>query len=275
MSTPLFFQNIGSENPRTIVFLHGGGAAGWTWDPVVAKMQDFHCLVPDLPEHGRSMEVKPFTINGSADLVADLIRSQAPGGRAHVVGLSEGAQITVALLSRHPEVIDHAVVSSAILRPIPMVSWMFTPKVAGFSYDISIPPFKKSDWWIRLNMKYSAAIPDAYYPQFKQAFQNYTRDSFVHLMVENQSFRLPAGLDKANVPVLVVAGKKEYRQMIESAHDLLAALPRATGRQVSLGPNSSLGQEHNWSMTNPDLFARTVRAWVTDQPLPSELLPLA
>jgi pimeloyl-ACP methyl ester carboxylesterase len=274
MSASLYFQNIGSENASTILFLHGGGAAGWTWDPVVAKMQDFHCLVPDLPEHGRSMDVKPFSINGSADLVADLIRSQAPGGRAHVVGLSEGAQITVALLSRHPEVIDHAIVSSAILLPIPMVSWMFTPKVAGFSYDISIPPFKNNDWWIRLNMKYSAAIPEAYFPQFKQTFQTYTRDSFIHLMVENQSFRLPSGLDKADVPVLVVAGKKEYSQMIQSACDLVAALPHATGRLVTLGSKSSLGQEHNWSMTAPELFARTVRAWVTDQPLPVELLPL-
>jgi pimeloyl-ACP methyl ester carboxylesterase len=234
----------------------------------------FHCLAPDLPEHGQSMDVKPFSIAGSADLVADLIRNRVPGGRAHVVGLSEGAQITVALLSRHPEVIDHAIVSSAILRPMPLVSWMFTPKVAGISYDMSIPPFKNSDWWIRLNMKYAAAIPEAYFPKFKEAFQSYTRDSFVHLMVENQSFRLPAGLEKANVPVLVIAGKKEYREMIQSVRDLVAALPRATARLVSLGQKSSLGQEHNWSMNAPELFTRTVRAWVTDQPLPAELLPL-
>jgi len=272
---PLYITETGSPDKPAIVFLHGGGGGGWMWQPQMVQLAaSFHCLAPDLPEHGHSMDVKPFTITGSADLVADLIRSQVAGGRAHVVGLSEGAQVTVALLSRHPEVIDHAIVSSAIMLPMPMVSWMFTPQVAGFSYDISIPPFKNSDWWIRLNMKYAAAIPDSYYPQFKHAFQSYTRDSFVHLMVENQSFRQPAGLEKAKVPVLVLAGKKEYRQMIQSARNLLAALPNATGRLVSLGPKSSLGQEHNWSMTAPELFTSTVRAWVTDQPLPAELSPL-
>ncbi len=272
---PLYITETGPVDQSSIVFLHGGGGGGWMWQPQMEQLGDsFHCMAPDLPEHGQSMDVKPFSITGSADLVADLIRSRVPGGRAHVVGLSEGAQVTVALLSRHPEVIDHAIVSSAILRPIPMVSWMFTPQMAGLSYDISIPPFKNVEWWIRLNMKYSAAIPEAYFPQFKQAFQNYTRDSFVHLMVENQNFRLPSGLDQAKVPVLVVAGKKEYKEMIQSARDLIAALPHATGRLVSLGARSSLGQEHNWSMTAPDLFTRTVRAWVTDQPLPEELLPL-
>lgn len=272
----LFTLESGSAQNPAIVFLHGGGGGGWMWQPQLDSLSDaFHCLAPDLPEHGRSMDVKPFSILGSAEQVAELIRTRAPGGKAHVIGLSEGAQITVALLSRFAERVDRAVISSAILRPMPLVSWMFTPKMAAISYDLGIPPFKKVDWWIRLNMKYAAAIPDSYFPQFKEAFQSYTRDAFVHLMVENQSFRMPAGLERVTVPTLVVVGKKEYREMIQSARDLVATLPHATGRMVSLGSQSSLGQEHNWSMNAPDLFSRTVRAWVTGQPLPAELLPLS
>lgn len=271
----LYTHESGSANNPTIVFLHGGGGGGWMWEPQMKELSDtFHCLAPDLPEHGQSMDVKPFSIAGSAEMIADLIRTRLPGGKAHVVGLSEGAQITVAMLSKFPEVIDHAIISSAILRPMPLVSWMFTPRMAAISYDIAIPPFKNNDWWIRLNMKYAAAIPDAYFLKFKEAFQGYTRDSFVHLMAENQAFRMPSGLGKANVPTLVVVGKKEYREMIDSGRDLVAVLPRASGRMVSLGKKSSLGQEHNWSMNAPELFTRMVRAWVTDQPLPAELLPL-
>ncbi len=270
----LYTFETGSAAYPAIVFLHGGGTPSWMWQPQMSNLSDaFYCLAPDLPEHGHSMDVKPFTIQGSAAMVADLIREKAPGGKAHVVGLSEGAQITVALLSQAPEVVDHAIVSSAILRPAPF-SWMLTPGMIGLMYDLSVPPFKHSDWWIRLNARYAAAIPDEYFPLQKANFQAMTRDSFVHLMVENQAFRMPPGLEKVTVPTLVVVGKKEYKSMIESGRDLVKALPNACGRMVSLGKGSSMAKEHNWGMNAPDLFNRTVRAWVTGQPLPAELLPL-
>jgi pimeloyl-ACP methyl ester carboxylesterase len=90
------------------------------WQPQVEALQaDYHLLVPDLPEHGRSAAVKPFTITGSVELVAELIRTQAHGGKAHIVGLSEGAQIGVALLAAAPELVDHAMLSSALVREMP------------------------------------------------------------------------------------------------------------------------------------------------------------
>ena len=94
------------------------------------------------------------------------------------------------------------------------------------------------------------------------------------MMVTNLRFRLPSGLEKANVPVLVVVGKKEYKQMQDSGRDLLKALPHAKGVMVTLGPGSSLAKEHNWALTAPDFFTATLRAWVEDQPLPAGLLPL-
>ena len=271
----LYTRESGSAQNPAIVFLHGGGAGGWMWQPQLDALSDaFYCLAPDLPEQGRSMEIKPFSIQDSVERVAGLIRECVPGGKAHVVGLSEGAQITVALLGRFPEVVDRAVISSALLRPMPWLAWMFSPKMAALSYELGIPPFKKNDWWIRLNMKYSAAIPEDYFPQFKEVFQNYTRDGFVHLMVENLAFRMPAGLEKVTNPTLVIVGRQEYPEMIQSGRDLVNTLPNATGRMVNLGSSASLGKEHNWSMNAPELFSRTVRAWLTGQPLPNELLPL-
>jgi pimeloyl-ACP methyl ester carboxylesterase len=264
----------GPEDAPTILFLHGGGGGAWNWRPVIERLAEYRCLAPDLPEHGRSAAVKPFNIPETAASMAALVRAQAPGGKAHVVGLSEGAQVAVAMLASAPQVMTTALISSALLRPLPG-SWMFTPGMIAWSYRLSVPPFRNNDGWIRLNMKYAAGVPETYFAEFKRDFQALTEEGFTHVMLENQRFRLPGGLEKANLPVLVLAGKKEYAAMRKSAQDLGAALPQATVRLIDLGKGASLAHEHNWCLTAPDRFAETVRAWLEREPLPEFLRPTA
>lgn len=264
----------GPTDAPVILFLHGGGAGAWTWQPVIQRLAEFRCLAPDMPEHGRSTAVRPFSIADTAARMADLIRAHAPGGKAHVVGLSEGAQVVVTMLANAPDVISSAVVSSALLRPLPG-AWMMTPGMIRWSFRLSVPPFRNNDWWIRLNMKHAAGVPEAYFAQFKRDFQAMTEDGFTHVMLENQHFCLPSGLENANVPVLALAGSREYAAMRQSAADLGAALPQATVRWIDLGENSTLAQQHNWCLFAPERFAETVRAWVDQSPLPGYLQPPA
>ena len=274
-ASDLYFEAFGPPKAPSIVFLHGGGVAGWMWRKQVEALQgSYHCLTPDLPEQGENVarDPQPFTPAGAAQQIAKFIRSQAHGGKAHVVGLSEGAQVTVELLSQAPEVVDHAMVSSAMLRPMWMLK-LYTPGLVAWSYRWFVTPFKNNDGWIRLNMR-SNGISDEYYQDFKRVFQTTTEASLVHLMFAGFNYRLPAGLEKAHQAVLVVVGNKEYKEMQQSGRDLLAALPNARGVIVSLGPKATLAQEHSWAMTAPHLFTTTLQAWIEDRPLPVELKPL-
>lgn len=266
----LHVRESGPAGAPTIVFLHGGGGAGWMWQPQVEQLDTWHCLVPDLPEHGLSGQESPFTIEETAERIAELIRARAHGGRAHVVGLSLGAQVTVALLGIVPEVVDRAIVSSALVRPLPG-SRLMTPRVLALTHRWLVRPFRHSAWWIRLNMKYAAGIPDRYYPQFSRSFRELTASGFANVMVANQRFRLPSGLGGIQVPTLIVVGRKERGVMHHSARDLAAAIPGATACEVIHEPAMSMAAEHNWNPTAPDLFTQTVRAWIAGEPLPSAL----
>lgn len=267
----LYFKSIYEENNTTLLFLHGGGGAGWMWQPVVERLTEYHCLVADLPEHGGSMQVKPYSMALAASKAAELIHGQAHGGKAIVIGLSEGAQVAVQMLATCPEVIEKAVISSALLLPMPGAGMYSSRGLISALFKMSVPPFRDSDWWIRLNMKYAAGIPDAFYPQFKAGFQEMTESQFVNLLVANQTFRMPEGIENADVPALIVCGSHEYKAMKDSARNLHSKLNGSQFFQINLGKASNLASEHNWAMTAPQAFANTIRNWLNGQPLPDEL----
>lgn len=267
----LTFKSYHDEAKTTLLLLHGGGGAGWMWQPVVDRLPEFHCLVPDLPEHGGSQQVKPFSMAFAAEKTTEIVREQAHGGRAVVIGLSEGAQVVVQMLATCPEVIEKAVISSALLLPMPGAKMYSSPGLISALFKMSVPPFRNSDWWIKLNMKYAAGIPDVFYPQFKADFQAMTESQFVNLMVANQTFRMPEGIENAKVPALIVCGSHEYKAMKDSTQILASRLTGSQVYQINLGPGSSLASEHNWAMTAPQAFADTIRNWLDGQPLPPVL----
>lgn len=257
---PLYVKETGPTNAPTIVFLHGGGISGWMWEPQLEQLQDYHCLIPDLPEHGQSVNLKPFSMQDAVARVSELIRRRAHGRCAHVIGLSLGGQIAVALLATAPEIVDHAIVSGTLVRPIPGLS------LVNAMVKLYLP-VKDLDFMIRANMQ-PLGLPEKYFAHMKEDTRLMTADGLARVFTENMRFRLPASLNRANVPTLVMAGQVEYGIMRKSACDLVKTMPKA---QAYLAPKVG----HAWNIQNPTLFNRVVRAWITDQSLPPELLPLS
>jgi pimeloyl-ACP methyl ester carboxylesterase len=246
----------------TICFLHGGGVSGWMWRPQVEALQDsYHCLIPDLPEHGKS----------AARRIAELIRERAHGACAHVIGLSEGAQVTVQILGCAPEVVDHAIISSALVHPLPGIG-LLGPRALALIFTLFAAPFQDSDWYVRLNMRYGNAFPEQYFREVREDTRGMTAASFTHMLLENQRFRIPAGLDQVQVPALIAAGQHELPVVRQSARDLAATLPAGQGYLVAFSKRAA--EEHSWNLCRPDLFNAVTRAWLTGQSLPPALIPL-
>jgi pimeloyl-ACP methyl ester carboxylesterase len=265
----LSVSESGHATSPSICFLHGGGVSGWMWRPQVEALKDsYHCLVPDLPEHGRSAGVRPFTIADTALRIARIIRERGHGGRAHVIGLSEGAQVTVQLLSIAPEVVDHAIVSSASLHPLRTFGLM-SPMALGLTYWLFVAPFKHSERYVRWNMRGTGTVPDHYFSDVRTDIGEMTAGAFIHMTRQNQDFRLPSGLERVQSPTLVIAGRHEYDVMRRSAKELAAVLPHAQGYFVSV--DQRLAHEHSWNLWAPDLFTAATYAWIEDRPLPPGL----
>lgn len=260
----LYIKETGKSNDETIVFLHGDGIAGWMWDEQLKAFSDYHCIVPDLPGHGKSAKVKSFTVQSTADAIINIIKNKAKNGKAHLVGLSLGAQIVVQILSTAPEVVDHALISGALVRNSqPTESFL---KLLDNLITLYLPDKNKT---IRI-MSYvrSYNIPRNLHSKFKESTHAIEPYSLDKILRETILFKMPDNLEHADVPVLVMTGEKDYRIVNESALNLLNVLPNSKGA-------IALKVGHLWNIENPELFNNVLRSWLKGENLSDVLISLA
>lgn len=260
----MYYTETGNTDAPAIVFIHGGGISGWMWERQVAAFRDYHCIVPDLPEHGKSIDEKPLTIEDSAERIAELIKHLTKNQKAHVVGHSIGAKIIVELLSRYPDVIDHAVVVSALFRPIPFLRLMCNTNM----YKLSINMMKNTRL-LNYQVKQFGFHDETENQNLKNDFKLLTADSLGRIYGELFThLKLPEHLSGANAPSLIIAGAKEPKAMRQSANDIAKALPHA---------KAILFQEcrHDIPWKASDDFNRTIREWINNENLTAKkILPL-
>lgn len=272
-SKSIIFFETGNSQGIPLVLIHGGAGGVWTWDETVNALPDFHCFLPELPEHGSSQSNGPFTIESTAQSIIQMIQDRIPGGKAHVFGLSVGGQIVVEMLAHSPETFLSAIISGAQLLPVPGYKLgIYTERVMALIYWLGIHPWKHNDAWIRWNMRISAGIPDSFFDRFKRNFQGLTRNSWAHVMSDNYRYRPPSGLEKADLPVLLIAGTHETLDIQPTNRLLNKLLPKSRAVLLRKALGWSAPQEHNWPLKAPELCAQTIRAWIGGQPLPDEFI---
>lgn len=273
MANALTVVEKGNPHGVPLVLIHGGAGGVWTWDEVVESLMDYRCILPELPEHGTRPSAEAFTIQSAAQSILQVIEERAPGTKVHVFGLSVGGQIVVEMLSRAPEMISSAVISGAQLLPVPGNRLgIYSERAMALVYWLGIHPWKHNDAWIRWNMRASTGIPDSFFTRFKRNFQNLTRDSWAHVMSENYRYRAPSGLEKADLPVLLIAGVHETKDVQPTNRLLTSLLPNSRSMLLSQKLGWSAAQEHNWPMNAPELCASVIRAWAEGRALPPELV---
>ncbi len=254
----LYTYETGSPASPAIVFLHGGGLSSRMWQPVIERLPEFNCLAPDLPEHGKSASLKPFDLDDAARRVAELIRLHVPGRKAHLVGLSLGGAVVLNIARLDPAVTGQMMVTGTAAR---------LGKILG---RLSLSTL----WMLRLSKPETLAkqsakqwgIPETYLPLFQEDLLHATSADFNRTLIENlMRQELPECLP---APLLVTVGGKETVPAKQAARKLTRLYRESVGYMVP-------GMGHVWALQNPDLFADTVRMWVTQKPVPALLQPLS
>jgi pimeloyl-ACP methyl ester carboxylesterase len=256
----LHVRETGPVGAPAVVFLHGAQMSGWCWQPVVERLPQYRCLVPDLPQFGQSFQQGPFEMGRAVDAVAELIRSRVGIGRAHVVGFSLGAQVGVQLLASDAKLVDRAVLCGTVINT----------ELGAELMRLMVLPLARTGWFrTAVRRRWNSrrpSIPADRLADYRKDVSLATGTQFVDIVAASGRFTLPSGLNNSDTPTLFLTGGKELRLAHRSAAARAQPMPNGVDMVVR-------GMDPDWPLRFPDLFSRTVDRWLSGTALPVEIGP--
>lgn len=261
-----FYVSLNSSAKQTIVFLHGLFCSHLEFALVAPYLPEYHLLLVDMPGHSRSKAIYPFSPSTAAGNIAQVIRNRAHGRCAHVVGLSAGGFVGTQLTIQYPELVSSLWISGA--TPLQGFSrWLVAHPRILYLIVASLVKWMPN-WMYRLMCRWVGMQPhDEVRTEIQGNFNDYSLEMFRTVYESIADMRLEEttrALGKTGVRTLVVAA--ELQDDIPTAKEMAKRLRH----EGSVESKAAIAQKatHGWDLQFPDLFAKSIRAWIeeTSQP---------
>jgi len=248
----LYYLHTGDPSRPAVVFLHSGGLSCRQWEPQLEQLRDeFYCLAPDLPEQGQSLQIRPFTLRRSADLVASLIKSALPGRKVNVVGLALGGAVALTMMRVVPNLLDSVIVSGTATGMGKVLGGLMLPTDPKFGVMPADQVVKTALTQFGIPEKHRDGLMNDMLRSIEGDFlRSYARELI--------NLALP---DRATSPLLVVVGQNEAPAAKQSVRGLVNSIQGSVGVEIA-----NVG--HVWNLQQPQLFSDLVQCWVAQRPLP-------
>ncbi|KAF9769046.1 hypothetical protein IL306_013602 [Fusarium sp. DS 682] len=266
----LYFEERNQDQNESIIFLHGGGGSHIEWKLVAPQqsLASYHLILVDLPMHSGSWDIgRPLTLDSAADEVCKVIRKHAHGGKAHVVGLSLGGFIALALTPRHPDVVQSTFATGAYPYRGLFKWFMDRPMALGIVNSIqsalqSIPGVTEAA------MRKQGINYEEWMGQADNS-KSPERTKAMNKEVSAFSMENVEAVADSGVRTCVIAGGK--MDQVDPVRDMGVVL-REGGQKQGVKNEAVVVRDacHPWHLQLPELFAAGVAAWVQGTELPKE-----
>lgn len=106
----IYYEFVNNNSNNNLVFIHGSGCNHKFLKSLAAKLPDFNCYLPDLPDHGKSKCINCQTAEDYVDAMADFMSDLE---NVTIVGHSLGGTICLGVAARAiPSVKKCVIISS-------------------------------------------------------------------------------------------------------------------------------------------------------------------
>ncbi|MCW3842332.1 alpha/beta fold hydrolase [Micromonospora yasonensis] len=214
--------HLGPREAPPLLLIHGSGASGGSWNPVVPALAGHHHVIRvDLPGHGQSPPGLSYDVPVQAGRVAALLDDLGLGP-VTAVGHSSGGYIATALAEQRPDLVRSlALISSGpspdALLPQPfLLRVLLAPPLGPFLWS------RRSDAMIRRGISATCARPVDVPDDVVAAMRGITYRAFRTVLRRNTAYiserSVPERVAALEVPVLVIFGTADRRWKPSSAH---------------------------------------------------------
>ncbi|MER5734950.1 alpha/beta fold hydrolase [Streptomyces sp. NPDC002262] len=212
----------GPRDAPPLVLIHGSGAAGSSWSPVVPALAGRHHVIRiDLPGHGQSPPATSYDVPGQAARLAAAL-DELGLRPVTVAGHSSGGYIATALAEQRPDLVGSlALISSgpspdALLPQPALLRALIAPPLGPLLWRV------RSDAMLRRGVTAVCNLPVDVPDDLVADVRDIGYRTFRTVLRRNGAYiaerSVPARLAALDVPVLVVFGAADPRWDPASAH---------------------------------------------------------
>lgn len=251
----------GSRQASPLLLIHGSGASGACWGPVVSALAGHHHVIRvDLPGCGQSPSAPSYDVPVQASRVAAVL--DGLGSReVAVVGHSSGGYVATALAEQRPDLVRSVALISSGPRPDALLA---QPLILRVLLGRPLGPLvwsRRSDAMIRKAIGATTArpvdVPDDAVADFKRVsygvFKAVSRCNVAYIAERSVPDRLAA----LTVPVLAIFGAADPRWDPLSVHQY-EAVPNARIELLS-------GVGHVPMLEAPETISELLLGWTSRQ----------
>lgn len=214
-----------------LLLIHGSGATGSTWEPVLSTLASAHYVITiDLPGCGRSAPSSTYDVLVQADRVAAVV-DELRLEPLKVVGHSSGGYVATALMERRPDLASSAVMVStgpsltALLPQPALIRALTGPVVGPLLWPL------RTNGMISGGLAATAALPIEVSDDMIADLRRTPYRTLRAILAANGAYiaqrTVPDRLAALGKPVLVIFGDSDPRWDPGSAH-LYDVVPRCT-----------------------------------------------
>lgn len=239
----LRYEINGSGTP--VIFLHGLGSSADDWALQVPVFAERHRVITlDLRAHGQSGVRQPLTVDAMASDVAGLL-AQLNTGPAHVIALSLGGCVALALGIHHPECVRSLTLVNTFAK-FPITSWRGLQRAVQRFWLLQFRPIQELAQFVAAGL---FPHPDQrwLYEAAVMSLSKNSRQAYWAALHAIRRFDARARLKDIRCPTLVMIGERDTTVPRVAGEYLAQAIP---GARRFLMPNSG----HASPMDQPEMF---------------------
>lgn len=250
-----YAYTTGSGEP--VLLLHGFTGTGDSWRQVAERLP-FHCIMPDLAGHGKTMRLAASIEEEAARLHQWM--TEAGHDSFHVIGYSMGGRLALALAIRFPDSVRSLILESASpgleTESERTARRQSDEQLAGFIEENGVPAFVER--WEQVPLFHTQrALSERVRERIRTERLSHTRAGLASSLRNMGTGRQPSyweQLSSLHVPVLLLTGTEDQK-FEHIAQNMVQQLPNAVWQSFS-------GVGHAIHVEQPEKFGTIIKTFL-------------